>query len=344
MKTKSEKFRDFVERYPVIGLPVLVALLMITATFLSGVAVLGYQDLQIISAPGNPASGYLRFFGTTGALNCLTSGGASCFPSGFTAGGDLSGSSTSQTVIKVNGGSIPASATFAATNSSSQITALTATQATAALNAFTSSLQGVAPSSGGGTTNFLRADGSWAAPPGSGGGGGMTQIAQVVVSGSSTTDISFTSIAGTYTSLYVVLQGISSTTNYSETVDVTFNSDSAAHYGWQQVYSSGSTTTSIGASAQSKIQVCGVSGDVVPSNIAGYCIFTIPNYAAAAGSWGRSASFEYAIFTSDLLSTSLLGKAFAYWTGTAAITRIDMIPDSGSHYLAGTVATLYGLQ
>ena len=168
MKTKSEKFRDFVERYPVIGLPVLVALLMITATFLSGVAVLGYQDLQIISAPGNPASGYLRFFGTTGALNCLTSGGASCFPSGFTAGGDLSGSSTSQTVIKVNGGSIPASATFAATNSSSQITALTATQATAALNAFTSSLQGVAPSSGGGTTNFLRADGSWAAPAGGG--------------------------------------------------------------------------------------------------------------------------------------------------------------------------------
>ena len=168
------------ERYPVIGLPVLVALLMITATFLSGVAVLGYQDLQIISAPGNPASGYLRFFGTTGALNCLTSGGASCFPSGFTAGGDLSGSSTSQTVIKVNGGSIPASATFAATNSSSQITALTATQATAALNAFTSSLQGVAPSSGGGTTNFLRADGSWAAPAGTGGG----PSSQNVVTGS----------------------------------------------------------------------------------------------------------------------------------------------------------------
>ena len=92
MKTKSEKFRDFVERYPVIGLPVLVALLMITATFLSGVAVLGYQDLQIISAPGNPASGNLRFFGTTGALNCLTSGGGNCLAgvgSPLTTKGDL---------------------------------------------------------------------------------------------------------------------------------------------------------------------------------------------------------------------------------------------------------------
>lgn len=42
---------------------------------------------------------------------------------------------------------------------------LTATQATALLNTFTSSLKGLAPSSGGGTTNFLRADGTWAAPP-----------------------------------------------------------------------------------------------------------------------------------------------------------------------------------
>jgi hypothetical protein len=39
---------------------------------------------------------------------------------------------------------------------------ITNTQLTADLNAFTSSLKGLAPASGGGTTNFLRADGSWA--------------------------------------------------------------------------------------------------------------------------------------------------------------------------------------
>lgn len=47
---------------------------------------------------------------------------------------------------------------------------LTGTQATTLLDAFTSTLKGVAPASGGGTTNFLRADGAWAAP----GGGGMS--------------------------------------------------------------------------------------------------------------------------------------------------------------------------
>lgn len=45
---------------------------------------------------------------------------------------------------------------------------LTVTQITAQLDAFTSSLKGLVPASGGGTTNFLRADGSFAAPPGGG--------------------------------------------------------------------------------------------------------------------------------------------------------------------------------
>lgn len=41
---------------------------------------------------------------------------------------------------------------------------LTATELTAELNTFTSSLKGLVPASGGGTSNFLRADGTFAAP------------------------------------------------------------------------------------------------------------------------------------------------------------------------------------
>ncbi len=47
---------------------------------------------------------------------------------------------------------------------------LTGTQATTLLDVFTSGLKGLAPASSGGTTNFLRADGVFAAPPGAGGG------------------------------------------------------------------------------------------------------------------------------------------------------------------------------
>lgn len=52
------------------------------------------------------------------------------------------------------------------TSGSSAPIDLTVTQATAMLNTFTSTLKGLAPASGGGTSNFLRADGTWAAPSG----------------------------------------------------------------------------------------------------------------------------------------------------------------------------------
>lgn len=48
--------------------------------------------------------------------------------------------------------------------------AASATAQTALFDLFTSAAKGLAPASGGGTTNFLRADGTWAAPPGGGGG------------------------------------------------------------------------------------------------------------------------------------------------------------------------------
>lgn len=50
---------------------------------------------------------------------------------------------------------------------------LTVAQVNAILPVFTSALNGSVPLSGGGTTNFLRADGTWAA---AGGGGGITQL------------------------------------------------------------------------------------------------------------------------------------------------------------------------
>jgi hypothetical protein len=58
---------------------------------------------------------------------------------------------------------------------------LTGTQATTLLDTFTSGAKGLAPASGGGTTNFLRADGTWAAP--SGGGGGFDYGAWAAMTG-----------------------------------------------------------------------------------------------------------------------------------------------------------------
>ena len=109
------------------------------------------------------ASGQLLIGGTT-----VTGSG------GLTGGGDIS---TNQVISVATNGITNAmlaqisTATFKGrtTAGTGNVEDLTGTQATALLDAFTSSAKGLAPASGGGTTNYLRADGSWAAPPGSGG-------------------------------------------------------------------------------------------------------------------------------------------------------------------------------
>lgn len=78
--------------------------------------------------------------------------------------------------------------------------ALTGTQATALLDTFTSGAKGLAPASGGGTTNYLRADGAWAAPAGGGGGSGGT-IAPVDKGASVRRDSALSVTGGVWTTL-----------------------------------------------------------------------------------------------------------------------------------------------
>lgn len=88
---------------------------------------------------------------------------------------------------------------------------LTGTQATTLLDVFTSGLKGLVPASGGGTTNFLRADGTFAAP--GGGGSGKFELL-ATASPSAATSASFTSvITSAYDYYKVVFRGLTNTTN-----------------------------------------------------------------------------------------------------------------------------------
>jgi predicted heme/steroid binding protein len=99
----------------------------------------------------------------------------------ITLSGDVSGSGATSisTTIGNNAVSLAKMAQVATASVLGRVTAgagnveaLTGTQLTTLVDVFTSALKGAVPASGGGTTNFLRADGTWAAPPG--GGGGIT--------------------------------------------------------------------------------------------------------------------------------------------------------------------------
>lgn len=149
------------------------------------------QTANTFLAAPNGASGTPTFRAIVAAdiptLNQSTTGSAATLTTGRTIGmtGDVtwtsasfngSGNVTGTSTIGNNVVSNAKLATVATGTIKGRVTAstgnvedLTGTQATTLLDVFTTSLKGLAPASGGGTTNFLRADGTWAAPSGGGG-------------------------------------------------------------------------------------------------------------------------------------------------------------------------------
>ena len=152
----------------------------------------------------NGVSGTVATATTTPAIT-LTLGAitpSSIVASGTISGSNLSGTNTGDQTITLTGNvtgsgtgsfvtTIAANAVTLAnmaqvltatflgrvTAATGNVEALTATQATSLLNTFPSALKGLVPASGGGTTTFLRADGTFAVPAGGGSGGVSTGLA-----------------------------------------------------------------------------------------------------------------------------------------------------------------------
>lgn len=161
-------------------------------------------SVALVEPQTTPASGMrVRQSGTdvgrATVVDCLT--GVTCTVSGSvwsltgTGGGGGGAPTTSTYITQVPDAglsneqalSLLASGYMFSTTATGVVTTQTATQVTAALNVFTSLLQGLVPASGGGTANFLRADGSWTVPAGGGTvthtGGALTANAFILGAG-----------------------------------------------------------------------------------------------------------------------------------------------------------------
>ncbi len=139
----------------------------------------GTGNVVFSSSPtltGTLTGAMANFSGNISALNFSgSSSGSNTGDQTITLTGDVTGSGTGSFATSISPASVtlakmanlPAN-TIIGNNTASSATpiALTQAQVTAFLNQFTTSLQGVVPPSGGGTTNYLRADGTWAAPSG----------------------------------------------------------------------------------------------------------------------------------------------------------------------------------
>lgn len=159
-------------------------------------------------------------------------------------------------------------------------------------------------------------------------------IASTVLS-SANAAITFTSIPSTYTDLRLVIVGRGTVeTQATVGVDLTFNNDTSAVYSRTIMYGDGTTAASSRLTAISAFQA------QLPSSQSftgfGLCTYDIFSYAGNT-------------FKTILNSSSLdkNGSGYAWssvglWRSTSAINRID-ITASTSTWIAGTIATLYGI-
>ena len=171
-----------------------------------------------------------------------------------------------------------------------------------------------------------------AASNGSGGSSALTQIGQTVISTPAAT-VTFSSIAGTYSQLKLVLYLRSSSASF-DNVNVTFNGDSAAHYNSAFMANTSLNTNTLGAP-----NITNIGFTSPTANCFGTFECLIPSYAATVG-------WKNIIYYGQRANSGVpaIYNGSVQWESTAAITSIAVSLGSGGNFTAGSTFTLYGMQ
>lgn len=222
-------------------------------------------------------------------------------------------------------------------------TDLTGSQATAILDTFTSGAKGLAPASGGGTTNFLRADGNWANPITS---SYPTALVIAAISAGATLDLSLTSYTSFRTLMFMFENVIPSTddvefwcrtsTNGGSSFDAT-----AGDYGWTSSGSVNGGAVAFASGSDTKIRLAGHSsanGSISNNATEGGYSGCVMLYGRLQAIWGR--------VVANGCYWSAFGEASEMqnggWRKTGAdIDAIRFMFESGN--IAGGVVQVYGI-
>ena len=151
-------------------------------------------------------------------------------------------------------------------------------------------------------------------------------ITTTTVSGSSTSQITFSSIPQTYTDL--VLTGSWSGTDY---LYFQFNGDTGSNYSMSCEY--GIT----GAGSYKNNGRNFIDNNVTYTNFSGNIEFNIMNYT-------NSTTYKTQLFRYNDAITSGARLSASLWLNTSPITSVTIYdPTSGLYFTAGSIFTLYGI-
>lgn len=162
----------------------------------------------------------------------------------------------------------------------------------------------------------------------------MTLISTVTVGSGGAASIDFTSIAATYTDLYLLVSG--RTTAASIEMRIQFNGDTASNYSVRRLYGDGSSAAS-NSTSTTYLAPYAINPSDSSSNVFGNASVYIPNYA---GSTAKSVSIDGVAENNATAGYQAINAGL--WTGTAAITSIKLIGQTGN-WVEYSTASLYGI-
>jgi hypothetical protein len=166
-------------------------------------------------------------------------------------------------------------------------------------------------------------------------------IETAIVSGSSTTSITFSNL-GDYASTYKHLQlRIASRTDRATDLDfirLRFNSDSGSNYRFHRLLGSGSSVISDDSGSSTGVHLFRAGGNTNPTNSFGVVVSDILDaYSSTKNTTVRSLGGATGT-TSDISLCSGL------WNDTSSITSIFCGVGGGTNFIAGSRFSLYGIR
>jgi hypothetical protein len=162
-------------------------------------------------------------------------------------------------------------------------------------------------------------------------GGGMTLLSTTTLSGASTT---ISSISGSYTNLYVVMESVFASVNNWE-IFVRFNGDSGSNYNWSGLRMQNNTITGEGANAGTNASI-GYIGAQTTDNYKTFGTLTIPRYTSSVSKHFFSETQTYS--TTDRWSY----RTTANYQTTSAVTSMTIGVGSGT--FSGGSVLIYGVK
>lgn len=161
------------------------------------------------------------------------------------------------------------------------------------------------------------------------------QVIQHIELGSNAAQIDFTSIPNTFTDLMLVCSIRTTRTGVTDNLRLIFNSDTA-NGSSRWLFGSGSGSGSSGT--RTIVSGGSISSSSATSNTFGSSLIYIPNYTSSTA---KSVSTDSVAENNGTDSAQIIEAGL--WNSSSVISSIRVNSETGSNFVQGSSATLYGI-